>query len=182
MYVVMNMKINKWKYKIIGESHKIYCDMPTVKLREKLNVALCKPYSEDDMTGILGKYLKREDLYRIKYIFSRNRQFQPRTFDRYYLLADVNSDENGSFVEYVMVYDKLFEPIIRSIYILAAASAKAYLYYLCRMQAMNVFSAGVLTAIIAASALVMFKKSSETAEECKKAEKILNHLISDLKL
>ena len=174
------MKINKRKYKIIGESHKIYCDMPTVKLREKLNVALSKPYSEDDMTGILGKYLKREDLYRVKYIFSRNRQLQPRTFDRYYLLAEVDSDENGSYVEYVMVYDKLFEPLIRTVYILAAAAAIVYLYYMYRKQVMNVFSAGVLAAIIVASALVMFKKSNETAEECKKAEKILKRLIFDL--
>lgn len=173
------MNINKRKYKTIGESHKIYCDMPTVKLREKLNIALSKPYSEDDMTGILGKYLKREDLYRIKYIFSRNRQLQPRTFDRYYLLAEIGSNENGSFVEYVMVYDKLYEPLVRAVYILAAAAAIAYLYYMYRQQAMNAFSVSVLSAIIGATVLVMFKKSSETAEECKKAEKILNRVISD---
>lgn len=173
------MNINNRKYKAVGESRKIYCDLPAVKLREKLNIALSKSINEDDMTGILGKYLKKEGIYRIKYIYERNRQLQPRTFDRYYLLAEIGSDEDGTYVEYVMVYDKLFEPFVRTVYIFAAAAAIAYLYYMYRRQVMNIFSAGVLSVIIAATVPVMFKKSKETAEECKKAEKILYHIISD---
>lgn len=174
------MEINKTRYKVLGKPHKVYLDMTTLEIREKLNIAFLKPVSEDDMTGILGKYLKADKLYRIKYIYTRNKQLQPQTFDRYYYLLDVDEDENGTFIEYMLVYDKLFEPLVRTAYILAALAVAAYLAYMGYKNAISRFSAGVLIIIVLSTVGVIFKKPKETAEECKKAERIIEKIISDL--
>ena len=174
------MEINKTRYKVLEKPHKLYLDMTTLKIREKLNIAFRKPVSEDDMTGILGKYLKADKLYRIKYIYTRNKQLQPQTFDRYYYLLDVDEDENGTFIEYMLVYDKLFEPLVRTAYILAALAVAAYLAYMGYKNAISRFSAGVMIIIVLSTVCVIFKKPKETAEECKKAERIIEKIISDL--
>lgn len=174
------MEINKTRYKVLEKPHKLYLDMTTLEIREKLNIAFLKPVSEDDMTGILGKYLKADKLYRIKYIYTRNKQLQPQTFDRYYYLLDVDEDEKGTFIEYMLVYDKLFEPLVRTAYILAALAVAAYLAYMGYKNAISRFSAGVLIIIVLSTVGVIFKKPKETAEECKKAERIIEKIISDL--
>lgn len=174
------MEINKTRYKVLEKPHKLYLDMTTLEIREKLNIAFLKPVSEDDMTGILGKYLKADKLYRIKYIYTRNKQLQPQTFDRYYYLLDVDEDENGFYVEYALVYDKLFEPLVRTAYILAALAVAAYIAYMGYKNAISRFSAGVLIIIVLSTVGVIFKKPKETAEECKKAERIIEKIISDL--
>lgn len=174
------MEINKTRYKVLEKPHKLYLDMTTLEIREKLNIAFRKPVSEDDMTGILGKYLKADKLYRIKYIYTRNKQLQPQTFDRYYYLLDVDEDENGTFIEYMLVYDKLFEPLVRTVYILVALVVILYLAYMCYTNTISRFSAGVLIIIVLSTVGVMFKKSKETAEECKKSEIIIEKIISDL--
>ena len=174
------MEINKTRYKVLEKPHKLYLDMTTLEIREKLNIAFLKPVSEDDMTGILGKYLKADKLYRIKYIYTRNKQLQPQTFDRYYYLLDVDEDENGTFIEYMLVYDKLFEPLVRTAYILAALAVAAYLAYMGYKNAISRFSAGVLIIIVLSTVGVIFKKPKETAEECKKSERIIEKIISDL--
>lgn len=174
------MEINKIHYKQLTEPQKIYLDIPTVKIREKLNAAFKNPTAEDDMTGIFGKYAKLDKLYKVKYIHSRNKQLQPETFDRYHYLLDVGEDENGSYVEYVMVYDKLYDPLIRLVYILAVCAVLAYLYYMYSKKLMTALSAGVLGVIIAATVVLVFKKSKESAEECKKAEILLKNLIAEM--
>ena len=174
------MEINKTRYKVLEKPHKLYLDMTTLEIREKLNIAFLKPVSEDDMTGILGKYLKADKLYRIKYIYTRNKQLQPQTFDRYYYLLDVDEDENGTFIEYMLVYDKLFEPLVRTAYILAALAVAAYLAYMGYKNAISRFSAGVLIIIVLSTVGVILKKPKETAEKCKKAERIIEKIISDL--
>lgn len=174
------MEINKIHYKILSEPQKIYFDIPTVKIREKLNTAFKNPTCEDDMTGIFGKYAKIDKLYKVKYIHSRNKQLQPETFDRYHYLLDVGEDENGTYVEYVMVYDKLYDPLIRLVYIIAVCAVLAYLYYMYSQKLMTSLSAGVLSVIIAATVVLVFKKSKESAEECKKAEILLKNLVAEM--
>ncbi len=174
------MEINNVHYKVLSEPQKIYLNMPTVKIREKLNVAFKNPTAEEDMTGIFGKYAKLDKLYKVKYIHSRNKQLQPETFDRYHYLLDVGEDENGAYVEYVMVYDKLYDPLIRLVYILAVCAVLAYLYYMYSQKVMTSLSAGVLGVIIAATVILVFKKSKESAEECKKAEILLKNLIAEM--
>ena len=174
------MEINKFHYKQLTEPKKIYIDATTLKIREKLNVAFKPPTAEDDMTGIFGKFYKLDKMYKVKYIYTRNKQLQPMTFDRYHYLVDVGSDENGSYIEYAMVYDKLYDPLIRLTYILAVFGILAYLFYLYKLNAMSVFSAGILGLIIVASVGLVFKKSKETEEECKKAENLFKNLISDI--
>ncbi len=174
------MEINKFHYKQLTEPKKIYIDATTLKIREKLNVAFKTPTAEDDMTGIFGKFYKLDKMYKVKYIYTRNKQLQPMTFDRYHYLVDVGSDENGSYIEYAMVYDKLYDPLIRLTYILAVFGILAYLFYLYKLNAMSVFSAGILGLIIVASVGLVFKKSKETEEECKKAENLFKNLISDI--
>ncbi len=174
------MEINKFHYKQLTETQKIYLDMPTVKIREKLNVAFKNPTVEDDMTGIFGKYYKLDKMYKVKYIFERNQQLQPQTFDRYHFLLDIGDDENGSYIEYAMVYDKLYDPLIRLVYVLAVCVVLAYLYYAYSQKAMQSFSAITLGVIIAASAVLVFKKSKENAEECKKTENLLKKLIEEM--
>lgn len=174
------MEINNVHYKVLSEPQKIYLNMPTVKIREKLNVAFKNPTAEEDMTGIFGKYAKLDKLYKVKYIHSRNKQLQPETFDRYHYLLDVGEDENGAYVEYVMVYDKLYDPLIRVVYILAVCAVLAYLYYMYSQKVMTSLSAGVLGVIIAATVILVFKKSKESAEECKKAEILLKNLIAEM--
>ncbi len=174
------MEINKFHYKQLTEPKKIYIDATTLKIREKLNVAFKTPTAEDDMTGIFGKFYKLDKMYKVKYIYTRNKQLQPMTFDRYHYLVDVGSDENGSYIEYAMVYDKLYDPLIRLTYILAVFGILAYLFYLYKLNAMSVFSAGILGLIIVASVGLVFKKSKETEEECKKAENLFENLISDI--
>lgn len=173
------MRINNLHYKMLSEPKKIYLDMSTVKIREKLNIAFINPTAEDDMTGIFGKYNKLEKMYKVKYIHSRNNQLQPQTFDRYCYLIDVCEDENGSYIEYVMVYDKLYDPLIRLIYIVAVLAVLGYLYYACSKNAMSWWSAGVLGVIVAATVLIVFKKPKENAETCKKAEKLLTKLVDE---
>lgn len=174
------MEINKFRYKKLSETQKIYLDIPTVKIREKLNVAFKNPTVEDDLTGIFGKYDKFDKKYKVKYIFERNKQLQPQTFDRYHYLLDVGEDENGSYLEYVMVYDKLYDPLIRIVYLLAVFAVIGYLYYAYSQKAMQAFSAITLGVIVAASAVLVFKKSKENAEECKKAESLLKKLIEEM--
>lgn len=173
------MEINKTHYKVLGESKKIYLDMSTLEIREKLNLAFKNPTAEDDMTGIFGKYDKLDKMYKVKYIYTRNKQLQPMTFDRYHYLVDIGEDENGSYIEYVMVYDKLFDPLIRLVYILAACGIIAYLFYLFKNNVMTKLSAGFLSCLIALSVALVFKKAKESAEECKKAEILFKKIISE---
>jgi hypothetical protein len=174
------MKINKFHYKQLSEVKKIYIDATTLEICEKLNVAFKTPTAEDDMTGVFGKFYKLDKMYKVKYINTHNKQLQPMTFDRYYYLVDVGSDEIGSYIEYAMVYDKLYDPLIRAVYVLAVFAILAYLLYLYKLGAMSVVSAGTLGVIITASVALVFKKSKETEEECKKAEILFKNLISDI--
>lgn len=174
------MNINKTHYKVLSESKKIYLDMTTLEIREKLNVAFKNPTAEDDFTGIFGKYYKLDKMYKLKYIYARNKQLQPQTFDRYYYLVDIGEDEKGSYIEYVMVYDKLFDPLIRLVYILAVCAVIAYLFYLYKNNVMEKFSAGFMSVLIALSTVLVFKKAKESEEECKKAEILFKKLVSEM--
>lgn len=174
------MEINKIHYKQLNEPKKIYLNMPTVKIREKLNVAFKNPTCEDDMTGIFGKYAKLDKMYKVKYIHTRNKQLQPETFDRYHYLLDVGEDENGTYIEYAMVYDKLYDPLIRLVYVIAVCAVLAYLYYMYSQEAMSATSAGILGIIVTASVALVFKKSKETENKCKKAEELLKKLIAEI--
>lgn len=174
------MEINKLHYKQLSETKKIYIDDTTLKIREKLNIAFKNPTAEDDMTGIFGKYYKLDKMYKVKYIYTRNKQLQPMIFDRYHYLLDVGEDQNGSYVEYAMVYDKLYDPLIRVVYIVAVFAILAYLLYSYKLGAMSIFSAGVLGAIVVSSIVLVFKKSKESQEECQKAEFLFKNLISEI--
>ncbi len=174
------MNINKTHYKVIGESKKIYLHMTTLEIREKLNRAFKNPTVEDDMTGIFGKFYKLDKLYKVKYIYTRNKQLQPLTFDRFHYLVDVGEDENGAYLEYVMVYDKLFDPLIRLVYILAVCGILAYLFYLYKKETMGMYSACFLGALISLSVILVFKKAKESAEDCEKAEALFIKLVSEM--
>ena len=174
------MEINRIHYKQLSEQKKIYIDASTLKIREKLNIAFKSPTAEEDMTGIFGKYYKLDKLYKVKYIYTRNKQLQPMTFDRYHYLLDVGQDENGSYIEYAMVYDRLYDPLIRLVYIIAVCAVLGYLFYAQSLGAMSKMSAVVLGLIVTASILLVFKKSKETIEECQKTEFLLKKLISDI--
>ena len=174
------MEINKIHYKQLSEPKKIYIGASTLKIREKLNIAFKNPTAEDDMTGIFGKFYKLDKMYKVKYIYTRNKQLQPMTFDRYHYLLDVGEDENGSYVEYAMVYDRLYDPLIRLVYILAVCAVLGYLFYAQSLGAMNKMSAVVLGLIVTASIILVFKKSKESVEECQKAETLLKRLIEEI--
>ena len=174
------MEINKFHYKQLTEPKKIYIDATTLKIREKLNAAFKTPTAEDDMTGIFGKFNKLDKMYKLKYIHTRNKQLQPMTFDRYHYLVDIDEDENGSYIEYVMVYDKLYDPLIRLVYILAVCVVLGYLYYVYINDGMSLFSSLILSAVVLASVALVFKKSKESKEECQKAENLLKNFISDI--
>ncbi len=174
------MEINRIHYKQLSEPKKFYIDASTIKIREKLNITFRNPTAEDDMTGIFGKYYKLDKMYKVKYIYTRNKQLQPMTFDRYHYLLDVGQDENGSYIEYAMVYDRLYDPLIRIVYILAVCAVLGYLFYAQSLGAMNTMSAVVLGVIVTASIFLVFKKSKETQEECQKAEILLKNLVSDI--
>ncbi len=174
------MIINKTHYKVLSETKKIYLDNSTLEIREKLNALLKNPTAEDNLTGIYGKFYKLDKMYKVKYIYTRNKQLQPMTFERYHYLVDIGEDDNGSYVEYAMVYDKLYDPMIRLVYVLAVLSVLAYLMYSYKLGAMSVFSASVLGVIIVASVALVFKKSKESQEECQKAEKLILSLIKDI--
>ena len=178
--MVMKMNINKTHYKVLSETKKIYLDMTTLDIREKLNISFKNPTAEDDMTGIFGKYYKLDKMYKLKYIYTRNKQLQPMTFDRYHYLVDIGEDEKGSYIEYVMVYDKLFDPLIRLVYILAVCAIIAYLFYLYKNNVMEKFSAGFMSVLIGLSTILVFKKAKESEVECKKAEKLFEKLVSDM--
>ena len=174
------MNINKTHYKVLGEPKKVYLDMTTPEIRQKLNIAFKNPTAEDDLTGIFGKFYKLDKMYKVKYIYTRNKQLQPQTFERYHYLLDVGEDSQGSYIEYVMVYDKLYDPVIRLVYILAVCAVLAYLFYNYKLGVMNAFSAGVLGVLIAASVILVFKKGKETLEECLKVENLLLNLIKEI--
>lgn len=174
------MNINKIHYKQLSDTKKIYVNATTLKIREKLNTAFGNPTAEDDMTGIFGKYNKLDKMYKVKFIHTRNKQLQPMTFDRYHYLLDVNKDENGAYIEYAMVYDRLYDPLIRLVYVIAVLAVVAYLLYAYKIGAMNIVSAGVLGVVVIASATLVFKKSKENKEECEKAEPLLKSLIDEI--
>ena len=174
------MNINKTHYKVLTEPKKIYLAMSTLEIRQKLNVAFKNPTAEDDLTGIFGKFHKLDKMYKVKYIYTRNKQLQPMTFERYHYLLDVGEDSNGSYIEYVMVYDKLYDPVIRLVYILAVCAVIAYLFYNYKLGAMNIFSAGTLSLLVAASVLLVFKKCKESQKECQKSEELLLNLIKEM--
>lgn len=174
------MNINKIHYKQLSDIKKLYFNATTLKIREKLNTAFRNPTAEDDMTGIFGKYNKLDKMYKVKYIHTRNKQLQPMTFDRFYYLLDVNKDENGAYIEYAMVYDRLYDPLIRLVYVIAVLAVVAYLFYAYKIGAMNIASAGVLGIVAIASATLVFKKSKETKEECEKAEHLLKSLLEEI--
>ena len=174
------MEINKFHYKQLTEPKKIYIDATTLKIREKLNVAFKTPTAEDDMTGVFGKFNKLDKMYKLKYIYTRNKQLQPMTFDRYHYFVDIDEDENGSYIEYAMVFDKLYDPLIRLVYILAVCVVLGYLYYVYINDGMSLFSSLILSAVVLASVALVFKKSKESKEECQKAENLLKNFISDI--
>lgn len=174
------MNINKNHYKVLSEPKKVYLDMSTLEIRQKLNVAFKNPTAEDDLTGIFGKFDKLDKMYKVKYIFTRNKQLQPMTFERYHYLLDVGEDSQGSYIEYTMVYDKLYDPVIRLVYILAVCAVLAYLFYNYKTGVMNVFSAGVLGVLVASSVILVFKRGKETQEECLKADELLLNLIKEM--
>ena len=174
------METNKIHYKALKEPEKIYLDMSTVEIREKLNMAFKTPTAEDDMTGIFGKYNKLDKMYKLKYIYTRNNQLQPQTFDRYHYLVDIGEDEKGSYVEYALVYDRLFDPLIRLVYIIAVCAIIAYLFYLYKNNSMQKMTAMVMSCIIALSSVLVFKKAKETQEECAKAEILFKKLLDEI--
>lgn len=174
------MNINKTHYKVLSEPKKVYLDMSTLEIHQKLNVAFKNPTAEDDLTGVFGKFDKLDKMYKVKYIFTRNKQLQPMTFERYHYLLDVGEDSQGSYIEYTMVYDKLYDPVIRLVYILAVCAVLAYLFYNYKTGVMNVFSAGVLGVLVASSVILVFKRGKETQEECLKAEELLLNLIKEM--
>lgn len=176
-----NMNINILHYKILSEPEKVYIDTSTVKLREKLNKELKNPVPSDGSRGICGKYSKKEKIYKIRYFNKRNKQFQPQTFNKFYYLLDIDTDEKGTYAEYVMVCDKLYEPLIRTVYVLAVGAVLGYLYYSYYVKATDLFSTLVLGIIVSLSALVVFKKSNETAEDSQKAHEFIKKLLSDIK-
>ncbi len=174
------MEINKLHYKQLSETKKIYLDATTLKIREKLNMTFRTPTAEDDMTGIFGKFYKLDKMYKVKYVYTRNKQLQPMTFDRYHYLLDVGEDEKGAYIEYTMVYDRLYDPLIRLVYIFAVCAVLGYLFYAQSLGAMNKMSAVVLGVIVTASIVLVFKKSKESQEECQKAEFLLKRLIDEI--
>ncbi len=174
------MNINKVHYKVLTDTKKIYLDMTTLEIREKLNLVFKNPTAEEDMTGIFGKYYKLDKMYKLKYIYKRNNQLQPQTFERYYYLVDISEDENGAYVEYAMVYDKLYDPLIRIVYILACCGIFAYLYYRFKQYEFEKMSTIIMGALIFFSIFLVFKKSNETQEECAKAEKLFKNLVDEL--
>lgn len=174
------MNINKTHYKVLSEPEKVYLDMSTLEIRQKLNMAFKNPTAEDDLTGIFGKFHNFDKMYKVKYIYTRNKQLQPMTFERYHYLLDVGEDSQGSYIEYAIVYDKLYDPVIRLVYILAVCAVIVYLFYNYKVGVMNAFSAGVLGALIASSVILVFKKGKETQEDCLKAEKLLLNLIKEM--
>lgn len=174
------MNINKTHYKVLSEPKKIYLDMSTLEIRQRLNTAFKTPTAEEDMTGILGKFYKLDKMYKLKYIYKRNNQLQPMTFDRYHYLVDIGEDEKGAYIEYVMVYDKLYDPLIRLVYVLAVCAVLAYLFYLYKKQVMGMTSASVLGVLVALSTVLVFKKAKESAEECRKAEVLFEKIIEEI--
>ncbi len=174
------MEISKIHYKVLSEPEKVYFNISTLTLREKLNVAFKNPTVEDDMTGIFGKFYKLDKKYKLKYIYSRNKQLQPQTYERFYYLVDIGEDENGTFVEYVMVYDRLYDPIIRLVYIVAACAIIGYLFYLFKNGTMSKISAGILSCLITLSIALVFKKTKESQEICKKAEGLFKNLLREI--
>ncbi len=174
------MNINKFHYNVMKEPQKIYFNMSTLSLREKLNLAFKTPTAEDDMTGIFGKYYKLDKMYKLKYIHSRNKQLQPQTYDRYYYLVDIGEDEKGSYIEYAMVYDKLYDPMIRITYILAVCFFVFYLYRQYSSGAILKFSATILSLLLVLSSLLVFKKVKESQDECEKAEKLFIKLLEEI--
>lgn len=174
------MEINKMHYKVLKEPEKIYVNMTTVEIREKLNVAFKTPTAEDDMTGIFGKYNKLDKMYKVKYIYTRNNQLQPQTFDRYHYLVDIGEDSKGTYVEYAMVYDRLFDPLIRLVYVLAVCAIIAYLFYLYKNGAMQKITTMGMSIIIALSSILVFKKSKESQEECAKGEILFKKMIDEI--
>lgn len=174
------MEINKIHYKVLRHPEKIYLNMSTVEIREKLNTAFKTPTAEDDMTGIFGKYNKLDKMYKLKYIYTRNNQLQPQTFERYHYLIDIGEDEKGAFVEYAMVFDKLYDPLIRLVYILAVCAVIVYLFYLYKNNAMQKTTSMVMSAIIALSSVLVFKKAKETQDECAKAESLFKKLLDEI--
>lgn len=175
---VIKMNINKFHYKQLTEPCKIYLDETALEIRQRLNMAFKTPINdENEVTGIYGKYSKSEKLYKIKYIYARNRQLQPMLYERYYYLLEIGEDSKGAYVEYVMVYDKLYDPVIRIIYILAVFGIILYLYKAYATGVMMAFSAIALSVIALLSTILVFKKSKESQQECSKGEKTLKSLI-----
>ena len=78
------MNINKTHYKVLSETKKVYLDKTTLEIRERLNALLKTPTAEEDLTGIYGKFYKLDKMYKVKYIYTRNKQLQPMTFERYH--------------------------------------------------------------------------------------------------
>ena len=177
--MVIKMNINKLHYKILSEPKKVYLEMSTLEIRQMLNMSFKNPTAENDLTGIFGKYNNLEKMYKIKYIYTRNKQLQPMTFERYQYLLDVGEDGKGAYIEYAMFYDKLYDPIIRFVYILAVCAVLAYLFYAYKIGAMNIFSAGVLGALISSTIALVFKKHKESREECEKTEQLFLKLIGN---
>lgn len=171
------MNLNKYRYKIVEEPRKMYFDCETEELKSKLDIAFAKTVKEDETTGILGKYKKHSNRYKIKYIYSRNAELQPKTFERYFVLAETGADESGAYIEYALVYDKLFEPLVRISYILTVLLIISCFMTLMQKGLIDKTTAYTLSLVSASTVIVIFKKSKETAEESKKTLKIFEKLL-----
>lgn len=177
---VIKMKLNKYRYKVIEGAKKEYFYMSSVELRQKLNIAFEKSIQEEELTGVIGKYQKHGDRYKIKYIYTRNAQLQPKTYERYFLLAEVGTDEKGTYAEYALVYDRLFEPLVRISYVLTVLLIIGCLLLLMKNERLDRFSAYALSLIAAATVPVVFKKSRETEETSRKTVDIFEKTLKNL--
>lgn len=174
------MELNKLRYKILNGSEKVYFSISEEELRKKLNDKFSKSVAEDDMTGILGKYKKHNDFYKIKYIYTRNNQLQPKTADRYYIIAKTGTDEKGTYLEHLRVYDRFVDPMIRISYVFTVTLIILCLFYLMSKNMLDKFSTYILSGVAFSTVFIVMKKPNESEEYSKKAEVLLKKLIVSL--
>ncbi len=175
------MQINKFHYKLLNEPKKIYIEIPALKIREKLNKEFKSPKVSEEGIGIFGKYTKLDNMYKIKYIYGISKQNQPLNYDRFHYLLDIGKDSKGSYIEYALVYDKLYDPLIRLVYILAVFAVLGYLYYVYSNNGMSGASAGVLSSLLSATIILVFKKHKENKDEAQKAENFITEVLKSIR-
>ncbi len=170
------MNLKKYQEQI-GEVKKVYIDMEVNEFKWKFVSKLKTADFNREGSGYSGVYSKKNDQITIRGYYSKNIQGQPKLLNDFYYVGEVETDEQGTYFEYVLVKDKIATPLSKIVYVIFALALLGYTLYCYQNGSYSLTTVVLMSVVVAVTILLNFRKSKETAEMCEACEKyFLNYI------